>query len=212
MAETKVKTTTTKKVEKKEEKAEARKLNPNVWEVPYNADLVAQVLYVYNSNERKSTANVKGRSEVSGGGRKPWRQKGTGRARAGSSRSPLWIGGGVTFGNVGDRNWNRKINKKMARKATCIMLSEDLRNKTLEFTDIKKDDVRKIRENSKKGVSKKVLVVTDKEDLAVKIRNVEGVSIVKPEKLNAKHIVANRLVYVDNGVIDTLEKRLTNDK
>ena len=212
MADTKAKTTTTKKVEKKEKKVEARKLNPKVWKVPYNADLVAQVLYVYNSNERKSTANVKGRAEVSGGGRKPWRQKGTGRARAGSSRSPLWIGGGVTFGNVGDKNWNRKINKKMARKATCIMLSEDLRNKTLEFVDIKKDSEDKVKENTKKGTSLKVLVITDNEDFAVKIRNVEGVSIVKPEKLNAKHIAANRLVYVDNEVIDTLEKRLTNDK
>ena len=210
MAETKAKTT--KKVEKKEEKVEARKLNPKVWEVPYNADLVAQVLYVYNSNERKSTANVKGKGEVSGGGKKPWKQKGTGRARAGSSRSPLWVGGGVTFATVGDRNWNRKINKKMARKATCIMLSEDLRNKTLEFTDVKKDDVKKVRESAKNGASQKVLVVTDKEDFAVKIRNTKGVSIVKPEKLNAKHIAANRFVYIDNEVIDTLEKRLTNDK
>ena len=96
MAETKAKTT--KKVEKKEEKV---KLNPKVWEVPYNADLVAQVLYIYNSNARKGGAVVKDRSEVSGGGRKPWRQKGTGRARVGSSRSPIWIGGGVTFGNSG---------------------------------------------------------------------------------------------------------------
>ena len=150
MADTKAKTTTTKKVEKKEKKVEARKLNPKVWKVPYNADLVAQVLYVYNSNERKSTANVKGKGEVSGGGKKPWRQKGTGRARAGSSRSPLWIGGGVTFGNVGDKNWNRKINKKMARKATCIMLSESLRKKILEFTDIAKEDIVKIKKEMKK--------------------------------------------------------------
>ena len=111
MAETKSKT----KVEKKV--AEIKR-NPLVWDLPYNADLVAQVLYVYRSNERKSTANVKGRGEVSGGGKKPWKQKGTGRARAGSTRSTIWVGGGVAFGNVGDRNWNRKINKKMGKKAT----------------------------------------------------------------------------------------------
>ncbi len=209
MAETKAKTT--KKVVKKE-KVEERKLNPQVWEVPYNADLVAQVLYVYSSNERKSTANVKGRADVSGGGRKPWKQKGTGRARAGSTRSPLWVGGGVTFATVGKRNWDRKINKKMAKKATCIMLSEDLRNKTLEFTDIKKQDVQWIREDSKKSASQKILIVTNDEDFALKVRNVVGVSIVTPEKLNAKHIAGSRIVYIDNKVIDTLEERLTNGR
>ena len=68
------------------------KLNPLVWEVPYNGDLVAQVLNVFFSNERKGTSAVKGRGEVSGGGKKPWKQKGTGRARSGSIRSPLWVG------------------------------------------------------------------------------------------------------------------------
>ena len=106
MAETK-KTNT-----KKEEQI---KLNPLVWEVPYNEDLVAQVLYVYNSNERKGTIKQKGRGEVSGGGKKPWRQKGTGRARHGSIRSPLWVGGGVTFASK-ERNFSRKINKTRGRR------------------------------------------------------------------------------------------------
>ncbi len=210
MAETKAKTT--KKVVKTEEKVEKRKLNPAVWEMPYNADLVAQVLYIYRSNERKGSASVKGKGEVSGGGRKPWKQKGTGRARAGSSRSPLWVGGGVTFATVGKRNWSRKINKKMAKKATCIMLSEDLRNKTLEFKDISKADVKKMREEIKNKSSLTVLIVTDAEDFSMKIRNVEGVTVVSPEKLNAKHIAAHRSVYVDNDAIEILEKRLTNGK
>lgn len=210
MAETKAKTT--KKVVKTEEKVEKRKLNPEVWEVPYNADLVAQVLYVYRSNERKSTASVKGKGEVSGGGRKPWKQKGTGRARAGSSRSPLWVGGGVTFATVGKRNWDRKINKKMAKKATCIMLSEVLRNKTLEFKDVKKEDVKKMKEGSKKNSSLTTLYVTDEKDFKQKVRNIKGVTIVRPEKLNAKHIAAHRIVNIDNEAIDILEKRLTNGK
>ena len=133
MAETKGKT----KVEKK---VAVIKRNPLVWEVPYNADLVAQVLYVYRSNERKSTANVKGRGEVSGGGKKPWKQKGTGRARAGSTRSTIWVGGGVAFGNVGDRNWNRKINKKMAKKAfkACLMWCNEKEKYTTYKENIKK--------------------------------------------------------------------------
>ncbi len=211
MAETKKKTTTKKdvKVEKKEVKV---KRNPKVWDVPFNADLVAQVLYVYSSNERKSTANVKDRSKVSGGGKKPWRQKGTGRARVGSSRSPIWVGGGVAFGNVGDRNWNRKINKKMARKATCVLLSESLRNKILEFTDVAKEDIEKVKKDMKNQKSLTALVITNNVEFTKKVRNVDGVEIVSPLKVNAKHIARNRFTYVDNEIVDELEKRLTNEK
>ena len=85
---------------KKEKVDEVKKLNPAVWEVPYNADLLAQVLYIYNSNERKGTATVKSRSDVSGGGKKPWKQKGTGRARHGSSRSPIWVESGIEIGRA----------------------------------------------------------------------------------------------------------------
>jgi len=205
MAETKSKT----KVEKK---VAVIKRNPLVWEVPYNADLVAQVLYVYRSNERKSTANVKGRGEVSGGGKKPWKQKGTGRARAGSTRSTIWVGGGVAFGNVGDRNWNRKINKKMAKKATCVMLSENLRNKTLEFMKFSLNDVKKLRDEMKKNSSKSALVITDNVELGRKIRNIEKLDVVSSEKLNAKNIAKRKYIYVDNEVIEMLEKRLTNEK
>ncbi|HPR91672.1 MAG TPA: 50S ribosomal protein L4 [Candidatus Dojkabacteria bacterium] len=205
MAETKGKT----KVEKK---VAVIKRNPLVWEVPYNADLVAQVLYVYRSNERKSTANVKGRGEVSGGGKKPWKQKGTGRARAGSTRSTIWVGGGVAFGNVGDRNWNRKINKKMAKKATCAMLSENLRNKTLEFMKFSLNDVKKLRDEMKKNSSKSALVITDNVELGRKIRNIEKLDVVSSEKLNAKNIAKRKYIYVDNEVIEMLEKRLTNEK
>ena len=205
MAETKSKT----KVEKKV--AEIKR-NPLVWDLPYNADLVAQVLYVYRSNERKSTANVKGRGEVSGGGKKPWKQKGTGRARAGSTRSTIWVGGGVAFGNVGDRNWNRKINKKMAKKATCVMLSENLRNKTLEFMKFSLNDVKKLRDEMKKNSSKSALVITDNVELGRKIRNIEKLDVVSSEKLNAKNIGKRKYIYVDNEVIEMLEKRLTNEK
>ena len=205
MAETKSKT----KVEKK---VAVIKRNPLVWEVPYNADLVAQVLYVYRSNERKSTANVKGRGEVSGGGKKPWKQKGTGRARAGSTRSTIWVGGGVAFGNVGDRNWNRKINKKMAKKAACVMLSENLRNKTLEFMKFSLNDVKKLRDEMKKNSSKSALVITDNVELGRKIRNIEKLDVVSSEKLNAKNIAKRKYIYVDNEVIEMLEKRLTNEK
>ena len=129
-----------KKIETKQE----TKLNPQVWGVELNHDLVAQVLYVYMSNERKGTASAKTRGEVSGGGRKPWRQKGTGRARQGSIRSPLWRKGGVTFVPT-NRNWKKKINNKMAKKATCMMLSERLKEKKLEFVNIDKKELKDLK-------------------------------------------------------------------
>ncbi len=205
--ETKV-TKKTKKVEKKAEK----KLNPVVWDVPYNADLLAQVLYVYRNNERKATANVKSRGEVSGGGKKPWKQKGTGRARHGSSRSPLWVGGGVTFGNVSEKNYSRKLNKKMARKAVCIMLSERLRKEQLQFVSADVESANKIRKEAKGTASKKILMICNNTELSKKLRNSDKTKVITAEKVNAKHLIASNLVYVDNEIVDILEKRLTNGK
>ncbi|MGI5897749.1 MAG: 50S ribosomal protein L4 [Candidatus Dojkabacteria bacterium] len=196
---------------KKEEKKVEQKLNPAVWEVPYNADLLAQVLYVYRNNERKATANVKSRSEVSGGGKKPWRQKGTGRARHGSSRSPIWVGGGVTFGNVSDKNYSRKLNKKMIRKAVCIMLSERLRKEQLQFVNSTEKSAENIRKEAKED-KKKILMISNNEDLSKKIRNSEKAKVITAEKVNAKHLITSNLVYVDNEIVDILEKRLTNGK
>ena len=203
MAETK------KKVKIKEKKI---KLNSKVWEVPFNADLVSQVLYVYLSNERKGTATAKTRAEVSGGGRKPWKQKGTGRARHGSIRSPLWVKGGVTF-VPNYRNWKKKVNKKMKNKAVCIMLSERLRNKELVLTEVKiGKDFGKIRKSLEKEFGKKTLVISSKEEVNKSLRNIPKVFVVEAEKVNAKNLVNCTKVIVDNEVIKILEKRLINGK
>lgn len=198
------KTKTTKKTPAKKEQV---KLNPLVWEVPFNEDLIAQVLYVYNSNERKGTVKQKTRGEVSGGGKKPWKQKGTGRARHGSIRSPLWIGGGVTFA-ASDKNFKRKINKKMAKKATKIMLSERLRNKDLEFVKMTPAKAKKLRQEIKENT----LVISNDEGLTLTLRNSEKGKSLSPEKLNAKHLVRARKVFVDEKAVKVLEERLTNEK
>ena len=200
------------KAVKKTVKEEKKKmeLNPKIWEVPYNADLVAQVIYVYNSNERKGTATVKSRGDVSGGGKKPWKQKGTGRARHGSSRSPIWVGGGVAFAS-NDRNYSRKINKKVAKKALCIMLSQRLRDKELEFSSFTKEvEGKAIRENVGKKMGKKMLLISESENLKKYLNNMVGVDVVNPLKLNAKHIAGSKNILIDEDSVKVIEERLTD--
>lgn len=107
-----------------------------VFGLPWNADLVHQVAVSYMANARAPIAHTKDRSEVSGGGRKPWKQKGTGRARHGSRRSPIWRTGGVTFGPTKERNFSKKINKKMKTKAFHTALSQKLLNNEILFVDM----------------------------------------------------------------------------
>src|SRR6056297_2008041 len=99
-------------------------LNSEIFEVEVNEILVHQAVVAQRGSGRIKIAKTKDRSEVRGGGAKPWRQKGTGRARHGSNRSPIWKGGGVTFGPTGKENFSKKINKKMKRKALFMVLSD----------------------------------------------------------------------------------------
>jgi large subunit ribosomal protein L4 len=92
-------------------------LPDSVFAAQVNDKLLAQYVFVYLSNQRESNAHTKDRSEVSGGGRKPWKQKGTGRARVGSSRSPIWTKGGVTFGPTNERNYKKAMNRKAKQAA-----------------------------------------------------------------------------------------------
>jgi large subunit ribosomal protein L4 len=110
-------------------------LPKEIFDVKVNPDLVHQVVVSQAANRRKVIAHTKGRAEVRGGGRKPWRQKGTGRARAGSIRSPLWKGGGVTFGPTKERVFKKKINKKMRRIALSMVLSAKAKNNLLLILD-----------------------------------------------------------------------------
>jgi len=117
-----------------EETGEAE-LPKEIFEVPLNSDLVHQVVVAQQANRRQGSAHTKGRGDVSGGGKKPWRQKHTGKARHGSIRSPIWRGGGVTFGPTKDRVYTKNLNTKMRRKALFMVLSEKAKNNLVVLVD-----------------------------------------------------------------------------
>jgi large subunit ribosomal protein L4 len=107
----------------------------SVFGLPWNADLVHEVVRLMNSNSRTNVAHTKTRGEVRGGGKKPWQQKGTGRARHGSTRSPIWVGGGVAHGPRNTQNYDRKINKKAKAKAFYTILSKKFKEGEILFLD-----------------------------------------------------------------------------
>lgn len=107
------------------------KLSDDIFAIDLNSDLIHQAIVRQLANSRQSNAHTKTRGEVAGGGAKPWRQKGTGRARAGSTRSPIWIGGGTVFGPRNERNYSKMINKKMRQKAFLMALSAKASDKKL---------------------------------------------------------------------------------
>jgi len=107
----------------------------SIFGLPWNADLVHQVVVAMTSSMRHPIANTKTRGEVSGGGKKPWQQKGTGRARHGSTRSPIWVGGGIAHGPRKEKNYDRKINKKAKTKALYTILSQKMRDGEILFVE-----------------------------------------------------------------------------
>ncbi|MEX2405225.1 MAG: 50S ribosomal protein L4, partial [Candidatus Paceibacterota bacterium] len=116
-------------------KKEALTLPEDIFGLGWNSDLLHQVIVAYRANARPTVAHAKDRSEKRGGGAKPWRQKGTGRARHGSIRSPLWAGGGATHAPLTERDFSKKVNKKMKRKALGIALSSKVRDNELLLVD-----------------------------------------------------------------------------
>lgn len=159
-------------------------------------ELLHQAVLMYLANSRLSNAHTKTRAEVSGGGRKPWKQKGTGRARAGSSRSPLWIGGGITFGPRSNANYSQKLPAKMKRLALAMALSSKINDKAISIID----DLT-INEAKTKNVAnlvktlapqaKSVLLVTKEIDpiLMLATRNLSNTAIINASDLNTYDIL-----------------------
>ena len=144
-------------------------LPSSVFEVAWNADLVHGVVVAMQGNARAGTADTKGRGDVRGGGKKPWKQKGTGRARHGSSRSPIWAGGGVAHGPKSEKDYSVKINKKMRMKALASVLTKKFADTEMIFlTDLAMTEP---KTTLGKSIIKAVATGTGHADLATKRKN-----------------------------------------
>lgn len=203
--------------DKKGEEVSKVDLPEEVFGLKWNDDLVHQVIVSQQSNLRNPIAHTKDRSEVSGGGKKPWRQKGTGRARHGSSRSPIWVGGGVAFGPRNDRNFDKKINKKMKTKALFTILSQKMRDKEIIFIDSisfavpKTSQVKEIIRSLAKGSGEEklatkrkntALVAMGERDLNVKksFSNFSNFKLDEIRNINPLDIMNYKYVIIENPI------------
>ena len=181
-------------------------LDKAVFGLPWNADLVHLAVRVISANQRQVLASTKMRGEVSGGGKKPWRQKGTGRARHGSIRSPLWKGGGVTFGPTSERNFKLGINKKMARKAFLTALSGKVKDNELLVLDELKLMAPKTKEMAKimknfPQIKNGLLISPKDENIKKAGRNLPNLSIASIDNLNISDILKHKyLIFTEDGI------------
>jgi large subunit ribosomal protein L4 len=192
-----------------------------------NADLVYQVATSQMSNSRKILAHAKTRAEVRGGGKKPWRQKGTGRARHGSIRSPIWIGGGVAHGPSKDVNFKKKVNVAAARKALAMILSSRVTEghmlvvDALDFSTGKTKDAVKamnaITKNFKdfKAGSRVLLAITGSKDDAMTrraVNNLPNVDTYRASDLNALTVLSYPYVVTTKDAVAAMEKSFSMTK
>lgn len=213
----------------KGKKAGTVELPENVFGLPWNDALMHQVVVSMQANARTNVAHTKTRGEVRGGGKKPWQQKGTGRARHGSSRSPIWKGGGVTHGPRNEKVFSREIPKKMRAKALFVALSQKMRDGELLFIDSfglsapKTADAKKalvalsaVEGFEKLSGSKKhnlALIATPQmsEAAAKSFRNISSVSFDKVANLNPVNVLKYKYIVIESPEtsVAAIAKRLT---
>ena len=185
----------------------------SVFNVSANNELLHQVYVSMSANRRNVIAHTKDRSEVTGSGKKPWKQKGTGRARTGSVKNPIWRKGGTIFGPTKDRNFKRKINKKITRKAIKLALSEKVRSKNLIVLEEINISEKKTGEMAKKLNNLKLkgsilLNLSGKEkELYLFARNISKVSCVPIDTLNVFDILNHKNLVLSKKTIKYLEKK-----
>lgn len=203
-------------------------LPESVFGLKWNADLVHEVVVGMQANAREATAHTKGRGEVSGGGKKPWRQKGTGRARHGSTRSPIWVGGGVSHGPKNTTDHSVKINKKVRAKALGTVLSKKLSDtelvlvEALTFAEPKAAQGKQILQALAKGAGAEnlatkrknaalVLLPARNEAVEKSFRNFGNVAVVQAKDVNPVDLLTYKYVVMTEpeSTLEILTKRVT---
>lgn len=206
------------------------KLSEGIFGLPWNGDLVHQIVTSILSSARKPWAHTKNRGDVSGGGKKPWKQKGTGRARHGSSRSPIWVGGGVAHGPRNEKNYDRKVNKKMKVKALFTILSKKFKDGEVIFVDSIKINEPKTKEAvafrealssngfeklvSKKTNSAYINIPTRDEAIMKSFRNIENITLDVMSNINLVDLLNYKYLIIVNPEesLKVLEAKIANKK
>jgi len=185
----------------------------SVFSAPYNESLVHQVVNAVLSGRRAGTKSQKNRSQVSGGGAKPWKQKGTGRARAGTIRSPIWVGGGRAFA-AKPRDYSQKINRKMYRAAMRSVFSELFRQKrvvVVEKLEIKQPKTKDLLKFLKKFDLDDVLIINKKfdENLYLSGRNAKNIGICDINSISPVSLMKHKKVLICVDALKVIEERIS---
>lgn len=204
-------------------------LPSSVFEVSWNADLVHGVVLMMQANARAGTASTKGRGDVSGGGKKPWKQKGTGRARHGSTRSPIWVGGGAAHGPKSEKDYSSKINKKVRAKTLATVLSKKFADSEMIFMDglalaetktaLAKVAIKAIATGTghtdlatKRKNAAVVVIPTRDESVEMSFRNFGNIEVIQAKDINPVDLLTYKYVIVANAAqsLSIFEKRVAS--
>ncbi len=187
-------------------------LNSTLFEVPLNTALLHEAVVAQEANARVVVAHTKDRGEVRGGGKKPWKQKGTGRARHGSTRSPIWKGGGVTFGPTAFRNFAKKLNKKARRAALLSALSDAHRHERLLVVDSLvlpevKTKILSTLISKLPHANERALVVVEEENtgIGVAANNMGSIQVIPVHCLNAKEVLKAQRIITSQEALKRME-------
>lgn len=193
-------------------------LPEKVFGAKWNPTLIQQILIAQLANKRRPWAHAKTRAEVRGGGRKPWRQKGTGRARHGSTRSPLWVGGGKAHGPSKDRDFSQKVNKKMRRAALFSVLSRKMKDGDLKIFDnlqiaepktknlfVPLHAALKLKKTQKK-LDVLLIAEHDNKNIMRASSNIPKTKATHPESLNAYDAINHKNIFIEKNAVGEIAK------
>lgn len=199
-------------------------LNPDIFGAKINERAIYQVYWAYNNNARVNIAHTKTRGEISGGGRKPYKQKHTGRARQGSIRSPIWRGGGIVFGPRSDRNYKTKINDKTKKAVLRMILTAKYQDNEIRLVNDLKLQAAKtkqaniflgnmVKSDDAKESRAKVLVTLNKaseevDQMGKAFRNLKNVSLVDIKNMSVMELMRNKFLIMDKSCLDIIQERL----